>query len=417
MSFVDQAVVFARAGRGGDGAASFHREKYKPRGGPDGGDGGRGGNVVLEVSPDVFDLGWLAKHPHQRAKDGARGQGDNRTGADGEDLVVRVPDGTVVRDERGLVADMVGPTARVVVAAAGRGGRGNSSLASGRNRLPRIAEPGEPGEEHRLELELRLVADVGLVGLPNAGKSTLLSRLTAARPKVAPYPFTTLAPNLGVAEDDGRRVVVADVPGLIEGAHQGKGLGDRFLRHVSRCRVLVHVIDLAAEDPAADLAVVRGELEAYDSDLVTRPSLIAATKSDLVPPSELDARAGQLRSAGEIVVVSGETGAGVEELAGRIASLVASAPPPDHEPYVVLRPGREAFTVRREGERFRVEGQQAERWVAETDFEDEREVRRLQDRLRRHGVERRLSEMGARRGDEVLIGARAFLFLPEEMEG
>jgi GTP-binding protein len=177
------------------------------------------------------------------------------------------------------------------------------------------------------------------------------------------------------------------------------------------------VVDLAAPDPAADLAVVRGELEAYAPDLVTRPSLIAATKSDLVPLSELDTRARQLRSAGEIVVVSGETGEGVEDLAGRIASLVASAPPPDREPYVVLRPGREAFTVRREGERFRVEGQQVERWVAETDFEDEREVSRLQDRIRRHGVERRLSEMGARRGDEVLIGARAFLFLPEEMEG
>jgi GTP-binding protein len=417
MSFVDEAVVFVRAGRGGDGAVSFHREKYKPRGGPDGGNGGRGGDVVLEVSPDVFDLDWLAKHPHQRAPDGGRGQGNNRSGADGEDLVLRVPDGTQVLDERGLVADLVGPGARVVVAAGSRGGRGNASLASNRNRLPRVADPGEPGEEHRLELELRLVADVGLVGLPNAGKSTLLSRLTAARPKVAAYPFTTLAPNLGVAENDGRRVVVADVPGLIQGAHQGKGLGDRFLRHVSRCRALVYVIDLAGEEPGTDLAVVRGELEAYDHDLATRPLLIAATKSDLVPAGELEARVRPLRSAGQTVVVSGETGEGVEELAGRIAALVASAPPPDRQPYVVLRPGREAFTVRREGERFRVEGRHVERWVAETDFEDEGAVTRLQDRLRRHGVERRLSEMGARRGDEVLIGAQAFLFLPEEMEG
>jgi GTP-binding protein len=417
MSFVDEAVVFVRAGRGGDGAVSFHREKYKPRGGPDGGDGGRGGDVVLEVSPDVFDLGWLAKQPHQRAADGAPGQGNNRSGADGEDLVLRVPDGTQVRDERGLVADLVGSGARVVVAAGGRGGRGNASLASNRNRLPRVAEPGELGEEHRLELELRLVADVGLVGLPNAGKSTLLSRLTAARPKVAAYPFTTLTPNLGVAENDGRRVVVADVPGLIQGAHQGKGLGDRFLRHVSRCRALVYVIDLAGEEPGTDLAVVRGELEAYDQDLATRPFLIAATKSDLVPPGELEERVRPLRSAGETVVVSGATGEGVVELADRIAALVASAPPPDRQPYVVLRPGREAFTVRREGERFRVEGRHVERWVAETDFEDEGAVIRLQDRLRRHGVERRLSEMGARRGDEVLIGAQAFLFLPEEVEG
>jgi len=417
MSFVDEAVVFVRAGRGGDGAVSFHREKYKPRGGPDGGDGGRGGDVILEVSPDVFDLGWLAKHPHQRAADGANGQGDNRTGADGEDLVLRVPDGTVVRDERGLVADLVGPGARVVVAAGGRGGRGNASLASARNRLPRVAEHGEPGEEHRLELELRLVADVGLVGLPNAGKSTLLSRLTAARPKVAPYPFTTLAPNLGVAEDDGRRVVVADVPGLIEGAHQGKGLGDRFLRHISRCRVLVYVVDVAGEGPYADLTVVQGEVEAYDQDLASRPFLIAATKADLVPTGEIEEKIRPLRSVGETVVVSGETGEGVEELRAHIAALAASAPRAQREPYVVLRPGREAFTIRREGERFRVEGRQVERWVAETDFEDEGAVRRLQDQLRRHGVEQQLAEMGARRGDEVLIGARAFLFLPEEMEG
>jgi GTP-binding protein len=417
MSFVDEAVVFVRAGRGGDGAVSFHREKYKPRGGPDGGDGGRGGDVVLEVSPEVFDLGWLAAHPHQRAGDGGRGQGNNRTGADGEHLVLRVPDGTAVRDERGPVADLVGPGARVVAAAGGRGGRGNASLASSRNRLPRVAERGDPGEEHRLDLELKLVADVGLVGLPNAGKSTLLSRLTAARPKVAAYPFTTLAPNLGVAEDGDRRVVVADVPGLIEGAHQGRGLGDRFLRHVSRCRALVYVVDLAGADPGTDLATVRGELEAYDRMLAERPFLVAATKADLVPAEDLGARAAPLRSTGETIVVSGETGQGVEELADRISVLTAAVPRPERQPYVVLRPGREAFTIRREGERYRVEGRHVERWVAETDFEDEGAVSRLQDRLRSHGVERRLAEMGARRGDEVLIGARAFLFLPEEGEG
>jgi GTP-binding protein len=414
MSFVDQAVLFVRAGRGGDGAVSFHREKYKPKGGPDGGDGGRGGDVVLEVSAEVFDLGWLAAHPHQRAKDGGRGQGNNRTGADAKDLVLRVPDGTLVRDERGLVADLVGPGARVVAAAGGRGGRGNASLASARNRLPRVAERGDPGEEHRLELELRLAADVGLVGLPNAGKSTLLSRLTAARPKVAAYPFTTLAPNLGVTEDGDRRVVVADVPGLIEGAHQGRGLGDRFLRHVSRCRALVYVVDLAGADPTADLAVVRREVEAYDPELAKRPFLVAATKADLVPADEISARVAPLRDVGGTLVVSGETGEGIEELADRISALAASAPPGEREPYVVLRPGREAFTVRREGDRFRVEGRHVERWVAETDFEDEGAVGRLQDRLRSHGVERRLSELGARRGDEVLIGTRAFLFLPEE---
>jgi GTP-binding protein len=417
MSFVDEAVVFVRGGRGGNGAVSFHREKYKPRGGPDGGDAGRGGAVVLEVSPEVFDLGSLSKHPHQRAADGQNGQGNNRHGADGRDLILPVPDGTVVRDERGLVADLVGPGSRAVVAGGGRGGRGNASFASGRNRLPRVAEPGETGEEHRLELELRLVADVGLVGLPNAGKSTLLSRLTAARPKVAPYPFTTLAPNLGVADDGEARIVVADVPGLIEGAHQGKGLGDRFLRHVSRCRALVYVVDLAAADPASDLAVVRRELEAHDPDLIARQFIVAATKSDLVPSKDVETRVGPLRTVGETVVVSGETGEGVEQLAARTAVLAASAPRLEREPYVVLRPGREPFSIQREGERFRVEGQLVERWVAETDFEDAGSVSRLQDRLRGHGVERRLAEMGAERGDEVVIGSQAFLFLPEAAEG
>lgn len=416
MSFVDEAVLFVRGGRGGDGAVSFHREKYKPRGGPDGGDGGRGGDVVLEVSPEVFDLSWLGKHPHQRAGDGENGQGNNRHGADGRDLVLAVPDGTVVGDERGLVADLVGPGSRVVVAAGGRGGRGNASFASGRNRLPRVAESGEAREEHRVELELRLVADVGLVGLPNAGKSTLLSRMTAARPKVAPYPFTTLAPNLGVADAGESRIVVADVPGLIGGAHEGKGLGDRFLRHISRCRVLVYVVDLATEHPAADLAVVRGEIEAHDPALIVRPFIVAATKSDLVPEGEREARVAPLREVGETVVVSGETGEGVEELRARIASLAGSAPRVERQRYVVLRPGREPFSIRREGERFRVEGQLVERWVADTDFEDAGAVSRLQDRLRGHGVERRLSEMGAKRGDEVVIGSQAFLFLPEAAE-
>lgn len=414
--FVDEAVVFVRAGRGGRGAVSFHREKYKPKGGPDGGDGGAGGDVVLEVSPDVFDLSWLSRHPHQRAGDGRHGQGNNRHGADAEPLVLRVPEGTVVRDERGPVADLVGPRARVVVARGGRGGRGNASLASPRNRLPRVAEPGEAGEEHRLELELRLVADVGLVGLPNAGKSTLLSRLTAARPKVAAYPFTTLAPNLGVAGEE-ERFVVADVPGLVEGAHRGKGLGHRFLRHVSRCRALAYVVDLASDDPAGDLATVAGEIEAYDPELAARPFVVAATKADLVPAEEREARAAPLREAGETLIVSGETGEGVEALAGRLSALAAEAPPRAREPYVVLRPGREAFTVRREGERFRVEGRLVERWVAETDLEDPGAVADLQGRLRRHGVERRLAEEGARRGDEVLIGGQAFQFFPDEQDG
>jgi GTP-binding protein len=414
-TFVDEAVIHVRAGRGGKGAMSFHREKYRPKGGPDGGDGGRGGDVILEVSPEVFDLSYLARNSHQRAEDGGPGQGNNRRGADGQDLVLYVPDGTIVQEDRGLLADLVETESRVVAARGGRGGRGNASLASPRNRAPRVSEPGESGEERRLELELRLVADVGMVGLPNAGKSTLLSRLTAARPKVASYPFTTLAPNLGVAGENGERYVLADVPGLVEGAHQGKGLGDRFLRHVARCRAVAYVVDLSGDDPVADLVTVRREVEAHDPDLAARPWVVVATKRDLLDAEQIEARVPRLRAVGETVVVSGLTGEGIEDLAEHLAVLVQrGARLPAREPYVVLRPGRESFSVRHGGGRFLVEGPVVERWVAETDFEDERSVARLQQRLRKEGVERRLAEVGARRGDEVVIGSQAFEFIPEE---
>jgi GTPase len=411
---VDEAVVFARGGRGGRGAASFHREKYRPKGGPDGGDGGKGGDVVLEVSPEVFDLSALARSPHLRAEPGGHGQGSNRHGAAGRDLVVLVPEGTRVSEERGLVADLVGEGSRAVVARGGRGGRGNASLAGPRNRAPRTAEPGETGEEHRLELELRLVADVGLVGLPNAGKSTLLAAMTAARPRIADYPFTTLSPNLGVAGDD-PRIVLADVPGLIEGAHRGRGLGHRFLRHVSRCRALAYVVDLSSEDPGEDLRAVRAEIAAFDPGLAERPWVIAATKSDLLDAGAVDLAAARLREEGETVVVSGATGGGVDELAVRLAELVSSAPERERVAHVVHRPGREPFTVRRMADgRFTVEGRSVERWVGDTDLEDPARVRSLQDRLRRAGVERRLEELGARRGDEVTIAGQAFEFIPDE---
>jgi GTP-binding protein len=405
-TFVDEAVVSVRGGRGGNGAASFRREAHTPRGGPDGGDGGKGGDVILEVSPDVYDLSWLADHPHQHAAGGEPGRGGNRSGGDGADLVLRVPDGTVVREERGPVADLVGVDARAVAARGGRGGRGNASLASRRDPAPHVAEPGEAGEEHRLELEVRLVADVGLVGLPNAGKSTLLSKLSAARPKIADYPFTTLSPNLGVAAAEGGRFVVADVPGLIEGAHEGKGLGDRFLRHISRCRALAYVIDAAGEDPPADLETVRAELAAYDETLSGLPSLVVVTKADLVdePPRLSDGQ----------IVTSAESGEGLDVLAERLAELVASAPEKRTESRVVLRPARELFRVHRVAERrFRVEGRSVERWVLDADLEDPRQVIELQSRLRKAGVEKRLADEGAREGDEVMIAGRPFEFFPE----
>jgi GTP-binding protein len=413
VGFVDGCTVHVRGGRGGDGSASMHSEPFKPRGGPDGGNGGPGGDVVFEVSGRVRDLSWLADHPHQRAGDGRPGRSGKRNGAAGADRLVRVPDGTVVSDDEGLLADLVGEGARAVVARGGRGGRGNAAFATATNRAPRTAEPGEPGEERRLSVELRTVADVALVGLPNAGKSTLLSKLTSARPKVADYPFTTLSPNLGVAGGDGERFVVADVPGLIEGAHAGKGLGHRFLRHVVRCRALVLVVDLAAEDPAGDLGILRAELAAYDPGLAARPAVVAGTKADLV--DDAAGRAAALDA--DALAVSSVTGEGLEALHERISELVerAALSAPERKAYVVLRPARPAFTVTREGDgAFRVAGRNVERWVRETDLDDPREVERLQRRLIRAGVERSLATAGARRGDEVRIGGHAFEFVPEE---
>jgi GTP-binding protein len=417
MAFVDECTVFVRAGRGGDGSASLHSEPFKPRGGPDGGNGGDGGSVIFEVSVGLRDLGWLADHPHQKAGHGEPGRSAKRDGARGKDLVIAVPDGTVVHDEQGLLADLVGEGTRAVVAQGGRGGRGNAELVSSRNRVPRVAEPGEEGDERRLQVELRTVADVGLVGLPNAGKSTLLSRLTAAKPKIADYPFTTLTPNLGVAGTDAaERFVVADVPGLIEGASEGRGLGDRFLRHVVRCRALVLVIDLSSSDPAADLAVLRAELAAYDPALAERPALVVGTKSDLVE----DPTAAAAGLGPDPHVVSAMTGDGIDELLTRLGLLAgeAAASAPERSPYVVLRPGRPRFTITRADDgAWQVRGRSVERWVMETDLDDERQVARLQARLKKEGVDRKLTALGARPGDEVSIRGRVFEFVPDETPG
>lgn len=417
MGFTDEVTITVRAGKGGDGCASFHREPYKPNGGPDGGNGGGGGSIVLEASESVPDLSWLAMHPHQFAKDGGQGKPDRRTGATAKDLIILVPDGTVVRDERGFVADLVGPGTRVVVAAAGRGGRGNAAFASGRNRAPRESEAGESGDEHRVSLELRTIADVGLVGLPSAGKSTLLAALTAARPKIAAYPFTTLTPNVGVAGGGDERFVLADVPGLIEGASEGRGLGHQFLRHVSRCPVLVCLVDLTAIDPLDDLKTLRDELEAYDPELLTRPMMIVGTKIDLFEdPIDAVVASTPLGEFGDVVLVSGVTKEGIDAFMERLVPLVAMGQlHMVQEPTaVVLRPGRDPFTIKREGERFRVIGKRVEKWVSQVDLEDADELADLQRKFKKEGVEVRLVEAGAVRGDEVVIGALAFDFLPDD---
>lgn len=425
MTFVDECTVFVEAGRGGNGSAHLHSEPYKPQGGPDGGDGGAGGSVVLEVQPGLHDLGWLGEHPHQRAGHGGAGRSANRDGATGKDLVIPVPDGTVVYDAQGLVADLVGEGARAVVARGGRGGRGNVAFAGPRNRVPRTAEQGEEGEEKTLNVELRTVADVGLIGLPNAGKSTLLSRLTAAKPKIANYPFTTLTPNLGVAGEDAERFVVADIPGLVQGASQGRGLGHRFLRHVVRCRALVLVLDLSTESggagPVADLAVIMDELEAYDPALAARPTVVVGTKADLVDdPAE--AAAGLPRDA---MIVSAMTGEGIDELAQRLGFLAEegeAAAIDDRSSHVVLRPGRPRFVVTRDDAgRWHVTGRSVERWLVEADLSDDRDIAVLAQRLKKEGVERKLASLGAHHGDEVVISERVFEFLadspPESDEG
>lgn len=313
---IDFARVHAVAGKGGAGCISFRREKYVPKGGPDGGDGGRGGSVVLLVDPHVRTLLDVREAPRYRAESGRAGSGNNKTGRDGDDLVIRVPAGTMVKDaESGeILADLTAGGDQYVAAKGGRGGRGNTRFASPTHQAPRRADPGEPGEERMLELELKLIADVGLVGLPNAGKSTLLSRVSRARPKIADYPFTTLEPNLGIAAlDIERTFVVADLPGLIEGASEGRGLGHQFLRHVERTRVLAFLIDASSEDPRGTLALLEKEIRDYSAALAEKPRIVALTKADVLPPEERDGAAVRLGLPGAHLI-SAHSGDGLREL-------------------------------------------------------------------------------------------------------
>ncbi|HEX2050333.1 MAG TPA: GTPase ObgE [Actinomycetota bacterium] len=418
MAFVDEARIKVAAGRGGNGAAAFLREPYKPKGGPDGGDGGDGGDVVLRADSSVGTLLDLRDHPHVRAERGGHGAGKRRHGARGEDRVVLVPPGTVVLDEGGtLIADLAAPGAELVAARGGRGGRGNARFATATRRAPSFAERGEPGEERSLRLELRLLADVGLVGFPNAGKSTLVARVSAARPKVADYPFTTLEPNLGVARVDGDSFVVADIPGLVPGAHEGRGLGHRFLRHVRRAAVLVFLADLAApeRDPARDVDVLRAELAAFDPALAARPALVVATKIDAAR-DRLDA---VLAAAPDALAVSAVTGEGIPELLRRLRDEVARArAAADHTPGYVRHVVRDdPLVVEREGPAWRVRGRRAERAVATTDMANDEAVARLGRRLAAMGVERLLDAAGAREGDDVRIGDVEFDYRPERDAG
>ncbi|MDQ3958040.1 MAG: GTPase ObgE, partial [Actinomycetota bacterium] len=414
MAFVDEATIYVSGGAGGNGSAAFHREPYKPKGGPDGGDGGRGGSVILRADQSVGTLLDLRDHPHVKASAGGHGMSKRRHGANGKDRVIKVPPGTVVHDEDGvLLADLAGPGDELVAAAGGRGGRGNVAFTTSTRRAPAFAEKGEPGEQRRLRLELRLLADAGLVGFPNAGKSTLVGRISAAKPKIADYPFTTLVPNLGVVKTGNESFVVADIPGLVPGAHAGKGLGHRFLRHVRRAAILVFLVDLAAQDrdPGHDVEVLSAELEAFDPELAARPRLVVATKVD-VARQRLDEVAA--RHPG-ILGISAVTGEGVDELLEKMRDLVraARAAEPPRVGYVRHVVKEDPLKVEREDGAWRVRGRRAERAVATTDLDNEEAVELLQRRLIGMGVERMLEHAGAVRGDEVRIGDAEFEFEPE----
>jgi GTP-binding protein len=425
-TFVDQVTLHVAAGRGGNGVASVHREKFKPLGGPDGGNGGPGGSVILRVDPDVTTLIDYHHNPKRQAEHGGHGAGAHRNGGHGSDMVLRVPDGTLVKDGEGnVLGDMVGAGSEMVVASGGRGGLGNAALASSKRKAPGFALLGEPGDELDIRLELKVVADIGLVGFPSAGKSSLIASMSRARPKIADYPFTTLVPNLGVVEAGDTVFTVADVPGLVPGASAGKGLGLEFLRHVERCRVLVHVVDCATlepgRDPASDIETIEAELAAYGR-LQDRPRLVALNKVDVPDARELAELVGRDvsdRFGWPVFEVSAAARIGLRELSFAMAERVAAArvaAPPAEPTRIVLRPVpvKEAgFSVEQLGEQtFAVHGERARRWVLQTDFSNDEAVGYLADRLARLGVEDALADLGAEAGAEVTIGDVTFDWVP-----
>lgn len=413
--FVDHVRVYVRAGDGGAGVVSFQRVRGKPRGRAIGGSGGAGGDVIVRADASVATLLRYRRHPHHRAGNGTHGQGDMRSGSHGEDLVLLVPPGTVVRDESGvMLADLVEDGQEVLVLKGGRGGRGNAALVDALHRAPAYCEQGEFGEETWIELELKLIADAALVGYPNAGKSTLISVVSAAKPKIADYPFTTLQPNLGVVSVGGREFVIADIPGLIEGAADGRGLGHEFLRHIERARVLVFLLDpspLQTDSPERQLQVLRSELERYSQELAARPGLVVVNKVDLP-----EGRSAAERLGPDVFSVSAVTREGVTPLLHAMADLVerAEEEAPAREGYVLHRPIGPGFTIRRVGDRWLVEGRVAERAVGFHDLTIPEAADVAARRLKRLGVDRALREAGAKPGDDVQIGDLVFEFSEED---
>lgn len=416
--FIDKADIIVKGGNGGHGSASFRREKFVPRGGPDGGKGGDGGDVYLEADPRLRTLLDFVRKPRHEAQAGDSGRGRNQDGKYGEDLILSVPCGTVVYQDDRAIADLTQPGTRFLVAKGGKGGRGNVYFKNSVRHAPRIAELGEPAPKIKLQLRLKVIADVGLVGFPNAGKSTLLSRLTRANPKIANYPFTTLYPNLGVALYHDREIVFADIPGLIEGSHTGKGLGHEFLKHIERTRSLVHVVDPSGfgdKSAKEGIKIINAELKTYSTALSKKPQIIAINKQDLTGAETVYKEIKRLHKKTKVLAVSGVSGAGLKELLDEVAKMIAHLPIVKQEiaqpaTHINLEP---AFWVERERELFVVRGKQVERLVAMTNFDLPEALERTQHILKKMGIERELLASGARAGNDVKIGKFEFTFQPE----
>ena len=428
MKFVDLADIYVKAGRGGNGALSFRREKFVPKGGPDGGDGGKGGDVILEAVGGIVTLADFEYDRRFQAGHAGHGEGAHRSGLAGKDLVIHVPCGTLVRDSESgqVLADLVVPSQRFIAAHGGKGGRGNSHFATASRRAPKFAEKGDPGEERALTLELKLIADVGLAGFPNAGKSSILSSISGAHPRIAGYPFTTLSPNLGVLAVDDAQIVIADMPGLIEGAHEGKGLGLQFLRHVERTRIIIHVIDLSQPEPVETFHALLNEFREYGANLDERPCIVVGNKIDIEGTGE---NSEALRAEAEAknlqyMAVSALTGENIPELIREIADLVRKTPAvsldleasgeiielPRKKPSKSREPVR---IIRQSDGSFRVEHENLEKSVARINFEHEDALQKFARLLKALSVEEALEAAGARDGDKVYIGDTEFDFEPE----
>ena len=412
--FIDQVEIHVKSGKGGDGMVHFHREKFIPRGGPDGGDGGKGGDVILEVKSTLNTLSSFRQNQKFKAEDGVKGGPSQMSGRYGNDLILYVPPGTVIfdADTGELIGDLTQPGQQLTILKGGRGGRGNQHFATSRNQVPRTAEKGEPAQEKRIKLELKLIADIGLIGVPNAGKSTLLSELTNAKPKIAPYPFTTLEPNLGVANiDDNTTVVLADIPGLIEGASQGAGLGHDFLRHVQRTRVLIHLLDGLSEDPVADYSQINSELSLFDPNLAKKPQIVALNKID---QPEVQARLAELQKnfkklSVEFMTISALARTNTRELLIKAYQALEEAPLPEvvEVPLPVYKPKEDPreFSVTREGtNEWRISGMAIERAASMTYWQHDGSVRRFQKIMETLGVDEALRKAGVQEGDTVAIG-------------